>query len=114
MLILCAVFIVFQAAVGFLFGQLFAGHFSLAATLAGGAGLATAAGALQLAARPAGTATWVALAAVLTLAGVTLDIGSYYLFENIPGNYYPWLLVAPYAAAVAWVGWVAWRGRRGA
>ena len=107
MLILCAIFIAFQAAVGFLFGQLFAGHFSLPATLAGCAGLASAAGAIRLMAQPDRPAPWVPWAAAWTLVGVVLDIGSHYLFANIAGNYYPWFLVGPYGASVAWVGYTA-------
>lgn len=108
-LVLCALFIAFQAGVGFLFGQVFAGHFSVAASLAGCAGLACAVGAVMLAAHPVATVSWVRWAALAALVGVALDIASYYLYLAIPGNYYPWLLVLPYALCIAWVGYTAHR-----
>lgn len=112
MLIFCGLFIAFQAGAGFLFGQLFAGHFSVAATLTGVAGLASSAGAFLLAARPNQSVRWVRWAALITLLGVTLDIVSYYMYLAIPGNYYPWFLVAPFAVCVAWVGYTAQRRHR--
>lgn len=114
MLILCGLFIAFQAGVGFLFGQLFAGHFSVAATLTGAAGLACSAGAVLLTARPKQSIPWVRWAALLTLVGTVLDVADYYMYLAIPGNYYPWFLVAPFAVSVAWVGYVAHRRQRSA
>lgn len=112
MLVLCGLLIAFQAGVGFLFGQLFAGHFSFAATLTGLAGLASAVGAFMLSARPGDAVAWVRWTAALTLVGTALDVASYYLYLDIPGNYYPWRLVAPFAACVAWVGYTAHRRHR--
>lgn len=107
--LLCGLFIAFQAAVGFLFGQLFAGYFSVAASLAGVAGLACAVGAFVLAAAPHRPVAWVRWASLATLVGVAMDVASYYMYMAIPGNYYPWLLVAPFAGCVAWVGYAAHR-----
>lgn len=112
MLIFCGLFIAFQAGVGFLFGQLFAGHFSVAATLTGVAGLASSAGAFLLAARPNQSIPWVRWATLLTLVGVTLDVFSYYRYLANPSNYYAWFLVAPFAVCVAWVGYTAQRRHR--
>lgn len=106
-LVICALFIAFQAGVGFLFGQFFAGHFSVAATLAGGTGLACSVGAVVLAARPVASASWVRWAALAAVLGVALDIAEYYVFSAIPGNYYPWFLVVPYVLCLAWVGYTA-------
>lgn len=107
MLITCALFIAFEAGVGFLFGQLFAGHFSISATLTGLAGLASAYGALLLQARPEQTPPWLRWAVLLSLVGVALDVTDYYLHLAIPGNYYPWMLVAPFIACLVWVGYTA-------
>jgi len=112
MLVACGLFIAFQAAVGFLFGQAFAGHFSLAASLAGGAGLACAAGAFHLASRRGPAPTWIGWVSVATLIGVAADVASYYLYLAIPGNYYPWFLVAPFVACVAFVGLTGFRRSR--
>lgn len=109
MLILCGLFIAFQAGVGFLFGQLFAGHFSIAATITGIAGLACAIGAFSLSASPNKSVPWVRWAALFALLGVALDIFEYYMYLAIPGNYYPWFLVAPFVACIAWVGYIAHR-----
>lgn len=109
MLVVCALFIAFQASVGFLFGQFFAGHFSLAATLAGCAGLACSVGAIVLAANPTAQASWVRWAAIAALFGVGLDVASYWVYWAIPGNYYPWFLVVPYALCIARVGYTAQR-----
>lgn len=111
MLIVCGLFIAFQAGVGFLFGQLFAGHFSVAATLTGVAGLASSVGAFILADKPGKAAPWIRWAPLLTLVGIALDVANYYMYLAIPGNYYPWFLVAPFAACVAWVGYTAQRRR---
>lgn len=108
-LFICGLVIAFQAGVGFLFGQWFAGHLSLAASLTGLAGLACAFGAFMMALRPGGQAPWVRWAAPLTGLGLLLDIVEYYRHLAMPGNYYPWLLVLPFAACVAWVGLVAHR-----
>lgn len=112
MLILCGLFIAFQAGVGFLLGQLFFFYFTLPATLTGVAGLASAFGAFALAAKPAKSILWVRWAALLALLGVALDIASDYMFLNNSGNYYPWFLVAPYAACLAWTGYVAHKRHR--
>lgn len=103
----------FQASAGFLFGQLFAGHFSVAATLTGVAGLASSLGAFMLAATPGQSIPWVRWSALLTLVGIALDIADYYMHLAIPGNYYPWFLVAPFAACAAWVGYIAGVDKRG-
>lgn len=107
MLVLCGLFVAFQAGVGFLFGPLFAGHFSVPATITGVAGLATSIGAFTLAALPGQSVPWVRWSALLALVGVAFDIASYYMYLAIPGNYYPWFLVAPYALCLSWVGRVA-------
>lgn len=110
-LIIAGLFVAFQAAVGFLFGQLFAGHFSVAASLAGGAGLVSAVAAFKLASSAGWAAGWARWSALLALLGVALDVLDYYLHLNIPGNYYPWLLAGPFIAALALIAVTAWRRR---
>lgn len=109
LLTIAGLFMAFQACVGFLFGQLFAGHFSPAATLTGGAGVACAMAALRMATQGTWTARWVRWAAVCALAGVALDVADYYLYLDIPGNYYPWFLVVPFIACIGLVAGVEWQ-----
>lgn len=106
-----AVLIGFVAASGFLFGQLFFGHFSFPASLAGVAGLACSFGAFNMAGRPAWAPAWVAWAGIAALAGVAMDAAHYYLYLAIPGNYYAWALIGPFAACTAFVAFVARRRR---
>lgn len=97
------VLIGFVAVSGFLFGQLFFGHFSFPASLAGFAGLACSVGAFTMAARPAWQASWVAWAGIAALVGVAMDAVHYYMYLAIPGNYYGWALLGPFAAFIALV-----------
>ena len=94
----------FVALAGFLFAQWFAGHVSLPATLAGGAGLVLSAMALRMGAQDGWTPRHAPLVSALTLLGVALDAGQYYLYEAIPGKYYAWFLIGPFALAALLVG----------
>ena len=85
----------------FLFGQLFAGHFSPGATIAGVCGLITSVLPILTNERARRIAASVSLAA---LAGVALDAYHYYTKLDIPGNYYAWFLIGPFAVAVAFLG----------
>lgn len=111
MLTICKLVIAFVAGVGFLFGQVFTGFFSVAATLAGVAGLACAAGAHWLAANPQAQMPWIVWAALLTFIGVAIDVIHYYMYLAISGNYYPWFLVGPFVLCVVWVGLTAYKRR---
>jgi hypothetical protein len=107
-----ALLLAFVALGGFLFGQVFFGLFSLPSSIAGLGGLLTACGAFGL----AGGAAWAPRLAlwsgVVTVMGVVLDAGQYYLYAAIPGNYYAWAMVGPFAACAAFVSLVAARRRK--
>lgn len=111
LLVIAGLFIALQAVVGFLFGQLFAGHLSVAASLTGCAGLVSALIAFKLASSERWTAGWARWTPLLALLGVALDVADYYLHLNIPGNYYPWFLVGPFVGALVLVAATAWRRR---
>jgi hypothetical protein len=112
-LVAAAACIAFVAAVGLLFGQLFAGHFSVTATVAGVAGRGAAASALGLTAdaRWAPRAGW--NCGVVALAAAVLDAAHYYWKLDIPGNYYGWGQMAPFCASLLFVALAARRSRRG-
>jgi len=112
MLTICTMYIALVAGAGFLFGQLFAGHFSIAATLVGVAGLACAFGGFLLSSRPNVPMPWIPWTALLTLIGIAFDIANYYMYLNISGNYYPWFGVAPYVFCVTWVAHTAYKRRK--
>jgi hypothetical protein len=85
----------------FLFGQLFAGRLSIAATTAGVCGLAAAVLPVFANERAKRTA---ALVCFMSVAGVAGDAYEYYAHLAIPGNYYAWFLIGPFAAATAFLG----------
>lgn len=96
-----ALFIGFVGAAGFLFGQLFSGHFSLGATLAGVGGILAAASALRMASQIRWASRVIYVVAVVALAGVAMDVVHYYRDLAIPGNYYAWPIIGPFAACIA-------------
>jgi len=90
LLILARGLVLFMALFGFLFGQLFAGHFTPGAGLAGIFGLFSAlVETTRLQASPR-CARAVALSCLLALLGVALDVW----------NYYAWILIAPFGAGL--------------
>jgi membrane-bound ClpP family serine protease len=101
----------FVGGAGFLFGQLFAGEFSIAGTLAGVGGVA--AGMLTL--RPWRNATRFAAfaACAMGLFGAGMHAWDYYSVPQLPGNYYAWFLTAPFAAALAFIAFDAARVKEG-
>lgn len=93
--------VLFVAAAGFLFGQIFNGTFSLAGTLAGIGGLL--AGTIRGAARRG----LVLAGCVMGLAGAALHAWEYYSAPQVSGNYYPWFLTLPFAAGLLLIAWAA-------
>ncbi len=107
-----ALLLAFVASSGFIFGQAFFGLFSVPASIAGLGGLLTACGAFGL----AWGASWAPRPAlwsgIATVVGVVLDAAHYYLYAAIPGNYYAWAMIGPFAACAAFVAVVAARRRK--
>ncbi len=110
-LVAAAACIAFVAGVGLLFGQLFAGHFSVTATVAGVAGLGAAVSALGLTAdaRWAPRAGW--LSSLVAFVAALLDAAHYYWKLDIPGNYYGWGQMGPFCASLLFVAFAARRVR---
>jgi predicted Co/Zn/Cd cation transporter (cation efflux family) len=118
LVVISSIYALFMALVGFLFGQLFAGHFEVGATLAGVFGAAAAVlGVVNLvkssAAGPSSdTLRRATVGCALTaLLGVALDAANYYLYLNITGNYYAWFMIGPFCAALALIATLSWRGK---
>lgn len=102
-------YVVFFGASGFLFGQLFFGQFSCAATLAGASGVV---GGL-LGQRTSAVARFLAMAVCVTgIAGVAMDAFHYYSELNSPGNYYAWFFIGPFATALVFIGYLNARPAR--
>jgi len=97
----------FVALSGFLFGQIFFGHFSFVASVAGVAGLVASAGAFLLAKHANPAPTWVMWSSFVALLGVAADAANYYINLAIPGNYYAWALIGPYVACLCFIGGTA-------
>ena len=93
--------VLFLAAAGFLFGQIFVGAFSIGGTLAGVGGLLAG----LLVGSGSARARRAALAgSAIGLIGAALHVTEYYATANMPGNYYPWFLTLPFAAGLVLLG----------
>lgn len=89
----------------FVLGQLFAGEFSLAGTLAAIGGVLAG----LLAPFPS-RQSWrnaVVVSGVVGLAGAALDVYEYYSVPHSSGNYYPWFLTGPFVLALLFIVWQA-------
>ena len=93
--------------VAFLFGQLFFGHFSLPATIAGTAGTFAAVAGFRLTAGSNHTGTFAFWCAMAGLVGVAMDAADYYINQNAPGNYYAWFLNGPLCVALLFIAYTA-------
>jgi hypothetical protein len=101
-LVFARVYAVLVGAVGFLFGQIFTGDFSLAALLAGVSGVASGLLGVPNTRVERGSA---AVLCVVGMVGVAMDAFRYYRDLQIPGSYYPWLLIGPFALALFFIGY---------
>ena len=108
-LIAAAACIAYVAGVGLLFGQLFAGHFSVAASVAGVGGLACAASAIGLTGRSPWAPRAARASSAVALCATVADAAHYYWKLDIPGNYYGWSLMGPFVACLLFVGLAAKR-----
>jgi hypothetical protein len=106
-LFVSALFIGFVAASGFLFGQLFSGHFSVAATMAGVGGVFCAAFAFRMSRNASWASATVYWACAASLIGVVLDAANYYKHLATPGNDHAWHIIGPFAACTVAVATVA-------
>jgi hypothetical protein len=94
---ICRLYVIFIAAAGFLFGQLYFASFEWPATVAGIFGRRSFA---------------VITLCIASLIGVTVDAYQYYAHQDISGNYYAWILVGPYSVCLLLIIWKVGSGRR--
>ena len=99
-----ALFIGFVTFSGFLLSQLWFNVFSMLDTMIGVAGIATSAGAFQLANRSNAAPGWVMWSSLAAILGIAAQAVDYYLNLNIPGNYYPWHINGPLLGCLSFVG----------
>ena len=100
LLTIAGLYALFMAASGFLFGQLFFGRFSLSASIAGIGGVIAALSCLGVVGRGSRAASLAFWSALVALIGVAFDATNYYLYLNVPGNYYAWALIGPFCFAL--------------
>lgn len=96
-------YIMFTAAFGFMFGQLFFGSFDWYATAAGVFGLFAAVTSFYFSATDRKIAIVVFVLCVMAIFGVGMDAYDYYQNYDIPGNYYAWALIAPYCGCLVYL-----------
>jgi hypothetical protein len=102
--------VLFVAAAGFLFGQLFNGHFSVVATAAGLGGLG--AGILGLFTNSSAIRKIVVGSATVGVLGALFHVYDYYSSSSLQGSYYPWFLTGPYLICLLIVVWPSVRAAR--
>ena len=94
------VYVVFVAAAGFLFGQVFFADFRVIATLAGVFGvLAGALPSRQIDRSPI-VGLLVFVSSVVSIVSVAVDAYQYYTSPHAPGNAYPWLINSLFVAGL--------------
>ena len=97
--VLASVYLVFVAVVGYGFGQLFFGTFSLVSTICALSALGSVFGAALC----AGWKWCQASLAFLSLVAIicfVLEVIDYYQRLDIPGNYFAWGMLGPFVASL--------------
>lgn len=99
--------VAFIAASGFLFGQLYFGTFSWAASATGLFGLLAAILGGKFGTSSLKKAYIVILSGAASTIGILFSAYNYYAHLDIPGNSFGWELKAPYIAFLIFIGWYA-------
>jgi hypothetical protein len=86
------VWVVFDATIGFLFGQLFVGQLDLAGLVAGVFGLLAGVLSAKRFQNSVHLNRLVLVSCAAAIGGVAADAYSYYTTLNVQGNDYPWFL----------------------
>ncbi len=95
---LSGIYLIIMGAFGYLFGQLFFGDFTLAATMAGVFGVV--AGVITVASNSATMGRLAFVSCVLAGVGFVIDAHTYYTKYDIPGNDFAWELRGPFVIAL--------------
>jgi hypothetical protein len=96
LILISRVYVIFVAASGFLFGQMFFGRFDWPSTIAGIVGVLSGASSGRFIGSSRLRSNTVILLCLASIAGVGFDAHQYYEKYDIPGNYYAWFLFGPY------------------
>ena len=86
------VYVVFVAAAGFLFGQVFFADFKVIATLTGVFGVLAGAFPPKQIERSPIVGLLVFVSSVVSIVSIAVDAYQYYTSPHAPGNAYPWLI----------------------
>jgi len=97
LLTVARVYVVFVAAAGFLFGQVFFADFKVIATLTGVFGVLAGAFPPKQFERSSIVGMLVFVSSVVSIVSVAVDAYQYYTSPHAPGNSYPWLLTSLFA-----------------
>ena len=104
-LLILRIYIVFVAASGFIFGEMFFDTFEWSATITGVFGLISGFLGGKFARKAVLRAKIIITCCFLSLCGVALDAYDYYANLDIPGNYYAWTMIGPYCIALMLIIW---------
>jgi len=103
---LAALFVGFVTFSVYLLSQLWFNVFSAIDTIIGVAGLATSAGAFQLANRPSAAPVWVMWSSFAAVLGIVTNAVKYFLNLGISGNYYAWHINGLLLACLCFIGFI--------
>lgn len=98
-------YVIFAAASGFIFGQMFFNHFAWGASIAGLFGIISGFLGGKFAHKTLLRSKTIITCCLLSLSGVALDAYNYYANLDIPGNYYAWPMIAPYCFILMLIIW---------
>lgn len=105
LLIILRIYLIFLAASGFIFGQIFFNNFAWGATLAGVFGIVSGFLGGKFARKTLLRSKIIIACCILSLGGVSLDAYNYYANFNSPGNYYAWFMIAPFCLILLLMIW---------
>lgn len=88
------VYVVFVAAAGFLFGQVFFADFKVIATLTGVFGVLAGSFSPKQIERSHFVGLLAFVSSVISIVSVAVDAYQYYTSPHVPGNSYPWILTS--------------------
>ena len=104
-ILICRFYVIFVAAAGFLFGQLYFAIFEWPATIAGVFGLLSGGLSGKFVTNSRARSFAVILFCFTSVVGVAFDAYNYYAHLNIPGNYYAWFMIGPFCLCLLVITW---------
>lgn len=105
LLIVLRGYVIFVAAFGFIFGQMFFNNFAWGATFAGVFGIISGFFGDKFAHKTLLRSKTMIACCILSLGGVSLDAYNYYANLNSPDNYYAWFMIAPFCLILLLIIW---------